>query len=228
MDALRTYAKKQVERLRGWGRYRWLPLAVVVLLPLIAIALAVPALEATQPEQPQGDLPLPPRPPDDLPPAPALPEEPADPALPEEPAQPADEGGSHGGGSLRRDVDLTVQQYASKDQVRVGDQIEFTITVTYADGERPAENVLIFEEIPTFLDIGHAATSWGQLSIQNNQISVFIPQLYPGDVVTVYVLAYVNDQPAPDFMTVIASVETTTEDSGPWNDLAAVPVIMLQ
>lgn len=132
-----------------------------------------------------------------------------------------------GGGSLRRDVDLMITQTASGDRVAAGDFVEFYITARYIDGERPAEEVVIFEELPAFLTIVQASTTWGTLQTTDNTVRVDIDNLYPDDEVQVYILAQTNTETDPQFVQVIASVDTITEDQTPENDLAFVPVTLM-
>ncbi|NJO06822.1 MAG: hypothetical protein HC876_15605 [Chloroflexaceae bacterium] len=160
---------------------------------------------------------------DDLPPPPPRPTVRPPTATPQRPT--ADPPRSHETRSSRpRHIDLAVQQGASQHNVKPGDMVTFVITTTHQSGVRYAENVLIYEELPTFLDLEYAETSWGTLSTTNKQVRVTIPVLLPDDMVVVRIVARVNNQPAPDFMQIIASVDSDTEDRNETNDRAAVPL----
>jgi hypothetical protein len=121
---------------------------------------------------------------------------------------------------------MTIVQEVTDTTPQPGDTLAFSITVQHQEGVRYAEEVLIFEELPAFLDIVHAETSWGDLTVADNQVRVEIGYLLPDDVVQVYIIAQMNDQPAPEQLQVIASVATATEDRVPWNDTAAVMLTM--
>ncbi len=98
----------------------------------------------------------------------------------------------------------------------------FTITTTHSDGQANAEQVLIFVELPTFLDIEQSTTTWGTLTRDENRVQVRIPILYPRDQVMLQITARVNQEPMPELMQVIASVATTSRETTYANNQAGV------
>ena len=136
--------------------------------------------------------------------------------LPPRPPRPAK---SSGGGQT---LDLQIEQSASANLLQPAMLTTFTITTTHSDGQANAEQVLIFVELPTFLDIEQSTTTWGTLTRDENRVQVRIPILYPRDQVILQVTARVNQEPMPELMQVIASVATTSRETTYANNQAGV------
>ncbi len=126
---------------------------------------------------------------------------------------------SSGGGQT---LDLQIEQSASANLLQPAMLTTFTITTTHSDGQANAEQVLIFVELPTFLDIEQSTTTWGTLTRDENRVQVGIPILYPRDQVVLQITARVNQEPMPELMQVIASVATTSRETTYANNQAGV------
>ncbi len=98
----------------------------------------------------------------------------------------------------------------------------FTITTTHIDGRANAEQVVIFVELPAFLDVEQVTTTWGTLSVNDHRVQVSIPILFPRDQVILEVTARVNQEPLPELLQVIASVATDSLETTLDNNLAGV------
>ena len=119
-------------------------------------------------------------------------------------------------------LDLQIKQSVSADLLQPAMLTTFTITTTHIDGRANAEQVLIFVELPTFLDIEQSTTTWGTLLRDDNRVQVSIPILYPRDQVILQVTARVNQEPMPELIQVIASVATASREITRDNNQAGV------
>ncbi|NJK78677.1 MAG: hypothetical protein HC876_16665 [Chloroflexaceae bacterium] len=121
-------------------------------------------------------------------------------------------------------IDLQLVQTASQTDIAPGDVLVLELIATHAEGNRNAEDVLIFVELPDFLTLQYAETSWGTLTQDGQFVFVTIPFLLPDDEVRMIVVAEANNLPAPDFMHIIGSINSSTRDSDPTNNLSPVPI----
>jgi hypothetical protein len=104
-----------------------------------------------------------------------------------------------------------IDQRASTTQAQVGDTIDFTLVVTYAEGYGRADDVRIWHELPAQMAIQEATTTWGDLTIQGTAIQVDMAELFLHDVVTVTLRSSVQSWPASR-VGITSSVETTTDE----------------
>ncbi len=180
--------------------HKLIPLVLVMIGTLVAVIFAT---SAVQPNPASAEYPPPPRPPMVPPdPPPPLPVEPT--AIPIR---------RSGGSSSSSPPDLELVQLISATTLRQGDLVEITLITRHVDGSRPAEDVLIFLELPVFFSIMSAQTSWGMFAIQGEQIAVQIPVLYRGDEVVTTIVGMVDDPPLYAQMQLIGSVNSSTPDS---------------
>ncbi len=180
--------------------HKLIPLVLVMIGTLVAVIFAT---SAVQPNPASAEYPPPPRPPMVPPdPPPPLPVEPTAIPIPRS-----------GGSSSSSPPDLELVQLISATTLRQGDLVEITLITRHVDGSRPAEDVLIFLELPVFFSIMSAQTSWGMFAIQGEQIAVQIPVLYRGDEVVTTIVGMVDEPPLYAQMQLIGSVNSSTPDS---------------
>jgi fimbrial isopeptide formation D2 family protein/LPXTG-motif cell wall-anchored protein len=193
-------------------------------------AAETPGPEPTPPDRPTpGPDPTDPPPdPTDPPPDPtAPPPDPTDP--PPDPTTPPPPPTSPPGGGGDDDdddpgLDLAIVKQVSSTEVNVGDVIEYVLTVTHAEGDGWADDVVIEDTLPSSVEVIDATTSWGTLTINGNTVRVEIDQLFPGDVVTVRIQARVLSIPTAENNRNDASVSTISEERTLANNRASVVI----
>jgi LPXTG-motif cell wall-anchored protein/uncharacterized repeat protein (TIGR01451 family) len=100
----------------------------------------------------------------------------------------------------------------SSGEVSVGQQIEYVLTITHAEGDGIADDVVIEDTLPASVELIGATTSWGELSTSGNTVRVEIDRLFPGDVVTVRIQARVLSAPTSANNRNSASVSTVSDE----------------
>jgi uncharacterized repeat protein (TIGR01451 family)/LPXTG-motif cell wall-anchored protein len=174
-------------------------------------AAQTPGPEPTPPDRPTpGPDPTDPPPdPTDPPPDPTSP--PPDPTDP--PPNPTSPPSGGGGDDDDPSLDLALDKQVSSSTVNVGDTIEYVLTITHAEGDGWADDVVIEDTLPSSVELIGATTSWGELSTSGNTVRVEIDQLFPGDVVTVRIQARVLSIPTSGTDRNDASVSTISEET---------------
>ncbi len=178
-----------------------------------------PAAETPGPEPTPPDRPTPGPDPTDPPPDPTSP--PPDPTDP--PPPPTNPPGG-GGGDDDPDLDLAIIKQVSSSEVNVGDEIEYVLTITHAEGDAWADDVVIEDTLPSSVELLDATTSWGDLEYSGNSVRVEIDQLFPGDVITVRIQARVLSIPTAANNRNDASVSTRNEERTLANNRASVVI----
>jgi LPXTG-motif cell wall-anchored protein/uncharacterized repeat protein (TIGR01451 family) len=112
----------------------------------------------------------------------------------------------------------------SSSEVNVGDEIEYVLTITHAEGDAWADDVVIEDTLPASVELIDATTSWGTLSTSGNTVRVEIDQLFPGDVVTVRIQARVLSIPTDTDNRNDASVSTISDERTLSNNRASVVI----
>lgn len=177
--------------------HKLIPLVLIMIGTLVSVVFAT---SAVQPNPVAAEYPLPPRPP----------------VVPPDPTPRSRSGGSSGGSP----PDLELVQQLSATTLQQGDLVEITLITRHIAGSRPAEDVLIFLELPTFFSIMSAQTSgWGTFAIQGEQVSVQIPALYKGNEVVTTIVGMVEEPPIYDQMQLIGSVSSSTPESNLDNNM---------
>ncbi len=173
--------------------HKFIPLVLVVVGMLVAVIFAT---SAVQPNPASAEYPPPPRPPI------------GDPNPPSATTVPRSGGGS---GSS---PDLELVQVLSTNILYQGDQVEITLTARHISGSNPAEDVLVFIELPAFFSIVSAQTTGsGLFSIQGEQISVRVPVIFEGDEVVTTIVGLVDEPPTYTLMQLTGSVSSITPES---------------
>ncbi len=200
-------------------QHKHLPLTLVLVGLVVGVFLALGSM-ALPPEAVEAQYPPPDRPtvipPTGVPPTTVPPTVVPSTTVP--PAPRPSRGGSSGGD----EVDLAIEQSASSTALVQGDLVTLVLTTRHIAGSAPADDVLIFVELPVFFSVYSARTSWGTFEIEGEQIAVRIPALYPGDEVTTTVVGVVEEPPLYNQMQIIASVATSTKERSTTNNLAPV------
>lgn len=179
--------------------HKFIPFILVMIGTLVAVIFAT---SAVQPNLAVAEYPPPPRPP-------LVP--------PDSPTAPPPRRGGGSSGSSQPDLELVLSLSATT--LRQGDQVEITLTTRHISGSAPAEDVLVFIELPVFFSIMSAQTSWGTFAIQVEQIAVQIPVLYRGDEVVTTIVGMVEEPPLYTQMQLIGSVTSITPESNLDNNI---------
>jgi uncharacterized repeat protein (TIGR01451 family) len=87
------------------------------------------------------------------------------------------------------DISLTKQVVGST-TVRVGDTVEYRITVTNTGGQ-PVNDLVVTDDLPAFLELISASASRGQVEVSGSSVVVTIGILAPGEQVTITITARV-------------------------------------
>lgn len=96
------------------------------------------------------------------------------------------------------------------DNATVGDTLEFTLTVTNHNGR--SDNVVVNDTLHECFSITNATTSWGDIAVQGNTVTVDIGKLFEDDVVTIIIQATVACQPPEGESFNTANLSTTSRE----------------
>ncbi len=100
----------------------------------------------------------------------------------------------------------------------------FTLTTTYATGTCDAEQIVVSDTLPGILALQYAVASFGEVSISGNTVTVTIPAMFPGDVVTITVVARAT---TPGTAPNNAILTVQTNDDNRANNRASVTVTVV-
>lgn len=107
--------------------------------------------------------------------------------------------------------DLVLNKSVSPAVTQVGDQVVYTLTLSNA-GSAPAVDVTIDDPLPAFLRLIDASASSGAVQIAGNRVTVVVPVVAPGEVVTITIRAEVVAEPLPpDNRNVAVASSSSTE-----------------
>jgi len=112
-------------------------------------------------------------------------------------------------------ADPAITKDSSVSEAKIGDEITFTIRVTNS-GPSTAEDVVVTDPIPNYLDVIEATTTKGNVSSNGRTVIVTIGKVPAGDVVTIRIRVRVNERAEPG--TGRNTVSLTT--SSPGDDLS--------
>jgi uncharacterized repeat protein (TIGR01451 family) len=93
-------------------------------------------------------------------------------------------------------ADPAVTKAANPSEARIGDIVDFTITVTNHGGET-ADDVVVTDVLPDFLDVVDSNTSKGTIATSGRTVVITIGEVAPNEVVTIHIRAQVNAQARP-------------------------------
>jgi len=92
-------------------------------------------------------------------------------------------------------ADPAVTKSVSPSEAQIGDIVDFTITVTNHGGET-ADDVVVTDQLPDFLDVVDSATSKGTIATSGRIVVITIGSVAPNEVVIIHIHAQVNAQAA--------------------------------
>ncbi|NJN17268.1 MAG: DUF11 domain-containing protein [Oscillochloris sp.] len=118
-------------------------------------------------------------------------------------------------------ADPAITKSSSRAEVAVGDQVQFTLTVTNR-GNAAANDVVVTDTLPDFLSLQGATASRGEVSTSGATVTVTIGELAPGETVTIEITAQVVTAPAAPNNTNIGTVTTSSGTDDPSNNTSSV------
>lgn len=108
----------------------------------------------------------------------------------------------------------------------IGDVLVFTITVRN-QGTLVADNVVVQDTLPDYLDILGVKATRGEVSIEGQTVLVNIGTVAPGDVITIDITTRINDRVnvPVGYNTARISTTSTTDDPGNNTDTAIFTIL---
>lgn len=120
-------------------------------------------------------------------------------------------------------ADPAISKSVNPGAARVGDTVEYTISVTNLGGS-VASGVVVDDTLPSFVRPTSATTTRGDVTISGQTVRATIGDLGPGETVTITVRATVVAPATPPNNRNLATVSSTTPDGNPNNNQASVPL----
>jgi uncharacterized repeat protein (TIGR01451 family) len=118
-------------------------------------------------------------------------------------------------------ADPAITKSSSVSDAKIGDEITFTIRVTN-NGPHTAEDVVVTDPIPDYLDVIEATTTRGDVSSNGRTVIVTIGKVPAGDVVTIRIRVRVNERAAPPGGRNSVSLTTSSPGDDPSNNSSEV------
>jgi uncharacterized repeat protein (TIGR01451 family) len=119
-----------------------------------------------------------------------------------------------------------VTKSVSPSEARIGDIVDFTITVTNHGGET-ADNVVVTDELPDFLDVVDTGTSKGTIATNGRTVVTTIGSVAPNEVVIIHIHAQVNAQALPPGGGNSVSLTSSNNSDNPINNADSVIISIL-
>ena len=200
-------------------KIRFLLLAAGVILLSLAILPGVPAVYAIPAAALTPTAEPPTRTPPGGTPQPTLPPRPTVPPIPTAAASgtPKPE---------RERADAAVTKSVSPSEAQIGDIIDFTITVTNHGGET-ADDVVVTDQLPDFLDVVDSETSKGTIATSGRTVVTTIGSVAPDEVVIIHIHAQVNAQALPPGGSNSVSLVSSNNSDNPNNNSDSVSISIL-
>lgn len=123
-------------------------------------------------------------------------------------------------------ADPAITKEASVSEAKIDDEITFTIRVTNK-GPGTAEDVVVTDPIPDYLDVIEATTTKGDVSSNGRTVIVTIGKVPAGDVVTIRIRVRVNERAEPPSGRNSVSLTTSSPGDDPSNNSSEVTFIIL-
>jgi uncharacterized repeat protein (TIGR01451 family) len=114
-------------------------------------------------------------------------------------------------------ADPAITKEASVSEAKIGDEITFTIRVTN-NGPGTAEDVVVTDPIPNYLDVIEATTTSGDVSSNGRTVIVTIGDVHAGDEVTIRIRVRVNERAEPPGGRNSVSLTTSSPGDDPSNN----------
>lgn len=123
-----------------------------------------------------------------------------------------------------RRADPAVTKRGGAGEARVGDLVNFTITV-FNRGNGDATGVTVIDSLPPFLELVSAATNRGVLSTTPGSVTLRIDRLSPDMVVTLTIVTRAI-APAPPGSANVVTLSSEGGGDDPVNNSASVPIFV--
>jgi uncharacterized repeat protein (TIGR01451 family) len=123
--------------------------------------------------------------------------------------------------SVPQIADPAITKSVNRGTVKVGDTVEYTISVTNL-GNATATNVVVEDSLPSFLSLSGASATRGDVSVSGSTVRVVIGDLAPGETVTVTITARVVKTATPPSNSNIATLSTDSLTDDPGNNSSSV------
>jgi uncharacterized repeat protein (TIGR01451 family) len=121
---------------------------------------------------------------------------------------------------------VVVTKQASRHEVRIGDELTYTITAKNT-GTAPAEAVVVTDAMPAQLEILRVTSSQGSASTSGQSITVQVGTLAPGQQVVITISVRVRAAVAPGDISNLAMGFTSTPGDPPGDNTTTVTVTIL-
>jgi uncharacterized repeat protein (TIGR01451 family) len=118
-------------------------------------------------------------------------------------------------------ADPAITKSSSVSEAKIGDEITFTIRVTN-NGPGTAEDVVVTDPIPDYMDVIEATTTRGDVSSSGRTVIVTIGKVPAGDEVTIRIRVRVNERAEPPGGRNSVSLTTSSPGDDPGNNSADV------
>jgi uncharacterized repeat protein (TIGR01451 family)/MYXO-CTERM domain-containing protein len=115
---------------------------------------------------------------------------------------------------------------ANVGEARIGDIIDFTLTVTNHGGET-ADDVVVTDALPDFLDVVDVAASTGAVTVDGRTVVIAIGQVAPKAVVIIHIRGRVNAQAQPPGGRNTATLTSSNHSDKPKNNVDSVDISIL-
>jgi uncharacterized repeat protein (TIGR01451 family) len=191
-------------------------LILLAMAPAIPPAYAMPLAALTPTVEPPTRTPLGGTPEPTLPPRPTV-QPTATPDTPPTSSTPKPE---------TERADPAVTKAVSPSEARIGDIVDFTITVTNRGGET-ADDVVVTDNLPNFLDVIESNTSKGTITTNGRTVITTIGSVAPGEIVIIHIRAQVNAQALPPGGRNSVSLMSSNNSDDPDNNTDSVTIAIL-
>jgi uncharacterized repeat protein (TIGR01451 family) len=118
-------------------------------------------------------------------------------------------------------ADPAITKSSSVSDAKIGDEITFTIRVTNS-GPNTADDVVVTDPIPDYLDVIEATTTRGDVSSSGRTVIVTIGKVPAGDEVTIRIRVRVNERAEPPGGRNSVSLTTSSPGDDPSNNSSEV------
>ncbi|MBC8161836.1 MAG: DUF11 domain-containing protein [Roseiflexaceae bacterium] len=119
--------------------------------------------------------------------------------------------------------DVAVIKTVDTPSAQIGGILIFTLTATNL-GNAPADNVIVTDTLPGELDVIEVSTSRGAVFQRDRTITVELNTVQPGEIITIRIVARVNETARPPQIRNVAVISTTTPGDDPRNNTSQVTV----
>jgi uncharacterized repeat protein (TIGR01451 family) len=118
-------------------------------------------------------------------------------------------------------ADPAVTKAASVSEARIGDIVDFTLTVTN-HGSETADDVVVTDAMPDFLDVLEASSDKGAVANDGRTVVVTIGSVGSDDVITIRIRTRVNDRAQPPGGRNSVTLAASNNSDNPDNNVAGV------